>query len=93
MNRFGGGYDAGHYRSRGASPELAFVELNCHKQCKQCNNQLSGNIVEYRKGLLLKIGIERLEWLEGPHELTRYNKDDYIQLKKDYRKKLKDLQE
>ena len=80
-DRIGGGWDAGHYRSRGSTPELAFCEENCHKQCKRCNNQLSGNITHYRINLAKKIGLERLEWLEGPHELLRLTIDDYKALK------------
>jgi len=30
-------YDAGHYRSVGAHPELRFNENNVHKQCRKCN--------------------------------------------------------
>ena len=37
LGRPGGNWDAGHYRSRGASPELRFEPLNCHRQCKSCN--------------------------------------------------------
>lgn len=91
-DRLGGGYDAGHYRSRGSTPELAFEELNCHKQCKKCNNQLSGNITNYRIHLIKRIGIDNLDWVEGPHELTRHTKEDYIEIKAKYKNKLKDLQ-
>jgi len=87
----GGYWDAGHYRSRGANPELAFVEDNCHKQCKRCNRQLSGNVTNYRINLIKKIGKDRLEWLEGPHEMTNYTIDDYKRIKAEYKKKQKDL--
>ena len=92
IDKLGGGWDAGHYKSRGSAPELAFTELNCHKQCKRCNNQLSGNIVNYRQGLLKKIGQDKLDWIEGPHPLLKLTVDDYEAIKKKYRKKLKDLQ-
>lgn len=63
-----GQYHAGHYRTVGACPSLRFEESNVHKQCSACNNHLSGNIVNYRKNLVIKAGIEIVEWLEGPHE-------------------------
>ena len=88
----GGYWDAGHYRSRGANPELAFVEDNCHKQCKQCNRQLSGNVTNYRINLIKKIGQDRLEWLEGAHEMTRYGIEDYKRIKAEYNKKAKELE-
>ncbi len=59
-----GQYHAGHYRSVGACPELRFNEDNTHKQCSACNSHLSGNILEYRLGLIEKIGLERVEFLE-----------------------------
>jgi len=87
----GGYWDAGHYRSRGANPELAFNEDNCHKQCKRCNRQLSGNVVNYRIRLLDRIGVERVEALEGNHEPLRYGIDDYKRIKAEYSAKIKGL--
>ena len=84
-------FHAGHYRSRGANPELSFVEDNVHKQCAYCNKDLSGNITNYRINLVKKLGNKRLEWLEGPHELTRYTKEDYQAIKKKYKEKLKSI--
>lgn len=88
----GSRWDAGHYRSRGANPELAFIEDNCHKQCTRCNRQLSGNVTNYRINLIKKIGQDRLEWLEGSHEMTRYGIEDYKRIKAEYNKKAKELE-
>ena len=60
-----GQYHAGHYLSIGSTPHLRFNPLNCHKQCAVCNHYRSGNIVGYRQGLIKKIGIENVEWLEN----------------------------
>jgi hypothetical protein len=59
-----GQWHAGHYRSRGACPELRFNEDNIHKQCAPCNTHKSGNQAEYRIRLIQKIGLARVEWLE-----------------------------
>jgi gamma-glutamylcyclotransferase (GGCT)/AIG2-like uncharacterized protein YtfP len=56
--------DAGHFYSAGHYPALEFNELNTHAQCKRCNMFLSGNLNEYRKGLLYRIGAEELEKLD-----------------------------
>lgn len=79
-----GKWNAGHYRSVGAAPELRFTELNVHLQCEPCNSHLSGNIVEYRKRLVEKIGIEKVEWLEGNHEPLRLSIDDIRTIKIKY---------
>ena len=86
-----GKYDAGHYRSRGAFPELRFNELNCHKQCSPCNTQLSGNIANYRPILLERIGIDNLEFIEGPHEPKKYTCAELKEIELHYKLKLKEL--
>ena len=87
-----GQWHAGHYRTVGANPELRFEELNCHAQCAPCNNHLSGNLINYRKGLLNKIGIEKLEWLEGNHPAKHYSISEIIELKKHYRARCRELE-
>lgn len=86
-----GQYHAGHFRTVGACPELRFNEYNCHKQCSVCNNYLSGNLIEYRRGLVAKIGITLVEWLEGPHEAKKYTIEEIQAIKKEYQQKIKEL--
>jgi len=78
-------WDAGHYEKTSSHPELRFEELNCHKQCSRCNDHLHGNDKEYRKELINRIGIEKVEWLEGPHEPKKYTVDDLKQIRDKYR--------
>ena len=85
-------FDAGHYRSVGSSPELRFEPLNVHKQCAPCNNHKSGNVVEYRISLVKSIGLEKVEWLEGPHEPKRYTINDVKALKAQFRAELRAMQ-
>ena len=82
---------AGHYRPAGSNPELRFEPDNCHLQCAPCNSHLSGNLTAYRPALIAKIGIERVEWLEGPHEPKRYRREDYQAIEAEYKAKLKEL--
>lgn len=86
-----GQYHAGHYRSRGAHPELRFEELNCHKQCAPCNNHLSGNISNYRSALIERIGVEKVDWIEGPHEPRKYTCAELKEIELKYKRKLKEL--
>lgn len=87
-----GQYHAGHYLSRGAHPELAFEESNCHKQCAPCNNHLSGNIARYRINLIEKIGQKKVDWLEGPHDSVKYTAEELRAIEKLYKQKRKELQ-
>ncbi len=64
--------NAGHYKSVGGFPELRFEPLNVHLQCEYCNTYLHGNLIEYRKRLIKKIGLEKAEWLEKKHDPKKY---------------------
>ncbi|EOA6528128.1 recombination protein NinG [Escherichia coli] len=86
-----GQYHAGHFRTTGAHPELRFDEDNCHKQCAPCNNHLSGNLTAYRPALIARIGQARFDALMGPHEIPKWTRDDYIRIRDEYRRKLREL--
>jgi hypothetical protein len=86
-------FHAGHFKTRGAHPELAFNPDNCHRQCSVCNNHLSGNLIPYRENLVKKIGKKRLLELEGYHKPVRRTAKDYRDIKIKYRKLLKLLKE
>lgn len=95
----GGAWDCGHYLTVGGYPELRFNEDNAHKQCKSCNGGSAkyakkGKTVsdDYRERLIKKIGIEKVERLEGPHEAKNYTIEDYISIKEIYNQKLKELE-
>ena len=86
-----GQYHAGHYLSVGARPELRYEPLNVHLQCAPCNTHLSGNAVLFRKGLVRKLGIEIVEWLEGHHQAKHYATEDLKHIKKTYAAKAREL--
>jgi len=87
----GSRWDAGHYRSVGACPELRFELLNIHRQCVKCNRNLSGNAVEYRIRLVQRIGAEKVVWLEGLHPACKYTVDEIKAIKAKYRAMTKEL--
>jgi hypothetical protein len=86
-----GKYDAGHYRTVGSNPALRFEPLNCHRQCSPCNTHKSGDIVNYRIELVKRIGADKVDWLEGPHDPKRYSIEDLKTIKADYLAKTKEL--
>lgn len=91
LNAIGGGYDAGHYRSVGSAPHLRFDERNAHGQRKQCNRYGAGRAVDYRIGLIARIGREAVEALEADQTPRKYSIDDLKQIRDTYRKKLRTL--
>ena len=86
-----GRWHAGHYRSVGSAPELRFEPLNVHLQCAPCNLYLSGNLTAYRINLIEKIGLEKVEWLEGKHEPLKLTLTQIEQMKSFYRAEVRRL--
>lgn len=82
-------WDAGHYRSRGASPELRFNTLNIHKQCKRCNRELSGNVVNMRIGLIQRYGEDYVNRIERHHEPLKADVQYLQRLIKVFRAKIR----
>ncbi|HCG8155657.1 TPA: recombination protein NinG [Vibrio parahaemolyticus] len=77
----------GHFRSVGAAPELRFNEDNAHGQCYECNGNKSGNSKEYRRGLIERIGLSRLETLESYHSPQNWTVHDLYDIEKVYKAK------
>lgn len=82
---------AGHYRPAGNAAILRFDERNVHAQCSICNNHLSGNLVNYRKELINRIGLEQVEELEATNSPKQYTIDEYADIIKTYKRKIKEL--
>lgn len=87
----GNAVDAGHYRSVGSAPHLRFDERNCHAQSKQDNRFLSGNAVDYRIGLIARIGQEAVDALEADQSVRNYTVDDIKAIKAKYRAMTREL--
>jgi hypothetical protein len=87
-------YNAGHYFSLGAFPNLRYNEDNNNKQCEHCNSYLSGNLRNYREGLIKKIGQERFDLLESQKGVAKhYTVDELKEMIVIYKNKIKQLSE
>ena len=84
-------FHAGHYRSVGSCPELRFNELNVWRQCATCNTYLHGNLIEYRKELINRIGVNKVEWLEGVQPSAKMLIPQIKEKIKECKEKIKDL--
>lgn len=83
-------YAAGHWKSRGSSPHLRFNQFNVNLQCNRyCNLGQSGNVGEYRIGLINKFGIKKVEWLESQNVPVKWSINEIRAIKQYYRKLLK----
>ena len=64
---------AGHFYSGGKFPELKFNEDNVNLQGLSDNYFNGGNLLQYRKNLIKKIGIERVEELDRIADMSKRN--------------------
>jgi hypothetical protein len=90
--RLGGDYDCGHYRSRGSAGHLRFHEDNAHAQLKQCNRWGAGRAVDYRIGLIQRIGLERVEALEANNIPHKWTVEELKEIIATYKRKIKELE-
>lgn len=86
-------FQAGHWLSRGARPELRFDLNNIHGQCVRCNMHLHGNPISYRYFLIQRIGLVAVEALEGPHPPAKWSVDELKAIRDGYRLLTKQLLE
>lgn len=97
--KLGGCWDAGHFHSRAARPELRFVEDNCWRQCKSCNagsgkyGAKQKTVSErYREKLIERIGIERVEILGVDNGPIKWTREELIDIAETYKAKCKEIE-
>lgn len=74
---------------------MRFDERNAHGQTKACNRYGAGRAVDYRVGLVVRLGREAVEALESDNAPHKWQRDELIAIKADYMartKKLKEIQ-
>ncbi len=89
---------AGHFYPGGNYPALKFDEDNCSLQCRSCNYYKSGNLHEYRKNLIEKIGAANVTQLDKTAELSKairfkWNRFHLIEIIEEYKTKKKLLKQ
>lgn len=85
-------FDAGHFFSTGSYPELRFNEDNVHGQSVHDNRDKHGNLIDYREGLINRIGIDRVNKLYELKNIPRkYTIPELKELKVYYKEKIKEL--
>jgi Bacteriophage Lambda NinG protein len=89
---WGGQWHGSHFRSVGAASAVRLNLWNIHKACSICNNHLSGNIAAYAPRIVVKIGAERVEWLQSQNQLVRHDVDYLKKYKRVIGKRLKRME-
>lgn len=89
-----GQFQAGHYRSVGGWDNLRFNLHNNFNQCAQCNNQKSGNLVNYREGIVYTFGDSQMAYMDDLNVIypsIKLNKDELAERTKTAKKIVKEL--
>jgi len=85
--------NAGHFFNANNHYNIRFDERNVNLQCEHCNTYLSGNLIEYQRNLIHKIGIESYHELEADARKTRkFTKDELKEIITEYKQKVKQLE-
>lgn len=88
-----GRVNASHFWNANNHYNVRFNEDNIHSSCINCNQFLSGNLLEYRKRLILKIGIEKFEKLESEAKKTRkFTVQELKEIIATYKQKIKQFE-
>jgi hypothetical protein len=87
----GGAYDCGHYRSTGSAPHLRFNEDNAHAQRKVCNRYGAGRAVDYRLGLVARLGLEAVEALEADNRVHKWTREELRAIRDTYRSRVREM--
>ena len=85
-----GRVNASHYYNANNHYALRFDEDNVHSSCITCNQHLHGNLIQYRKGLIERIGEARISRLdELSNETRKFSRDELKELITEYKEKIK----
>lgn len=90
--KFGGTYDAGHFRSVGSAPHLRFWMPQIKLQCIVCNRHKGGMALSFRQHLVKDHGNEWVERLEAMHHVAKFDIDYLKRFKAVMGRKLRRLE-
>ena len=85
-----------HFKTVGAYPELRLKSATLISSANQVNagagtRQRVDGCSGTRKSLVT--GGEYVDWLNGPHEMTNYRREDFIRIRDEYRASIKALKQ
>ncbi len=90
--KFGGTFDASHFRSVGSAPHLRFWIPQIRICCVVCNRHKGGELLAFRRHLVAERGTQWVEVLESRQEVAKFTVDYLKRLKAVMSKKIKRLE-
>ncbi len=90
--KFGGTYDAGHFRSVGSAPHLRYWIPQIKLQCIPCNRHKGGMALAFRERLVRDHGDEWVNRLEAMQHIAKFDVGYLKRLKAVMTKKVRRLE-
>lgn len=85
LGGLGGGFDAGHIRSRSQADHLRYDERNVHGQCKPCNAPGATKDHEMRAAAERLLGKEVADALYADNRVIKWTRDGLRRIRDTYR--------
>jgi hypothetical protein len=87
----------GHFKTRKARPDLSFDRRNTYLQHNmRCNQNLSGDIENYKLGLVYRFGYDEakeiMDYCEVVNKAQKRTPDDWKAMKKEFRARIKEVE-
>ena len=87
----------GHYKRMqgghfvpGRRQSILFIEENIHVQCINCNNYLSGNVMEYERFMVQRYGEEKVEELRAlKRQVVSHTREELADMRDGYKQRIK----
>lgn len=82
--------EAGHFWAMGSNGSLRYNLDNLNGQCTSCNRFKSGNLLEYRIGLVKRIGVLQVEWLDKHRkDIKKWTREELNEVLEDAKELIK----
>lgn len=77
--------NSGHYVPVKRSSFLRFSEDNCHGECEYDNCWNEFHLIGYRKNLIEKIGLQKVDWMETNYrQAKKWSRDELNEIIQKY---------
>jgi hypothetical protein len=85
-------WDGSHLFKSEVYRGVIFHPWNVNRACSYCNRWLDGNLIPYRKELINRIGLDKVELLEQEANQTRqrkWSRDELVEIRDEFKQRLK----
>lgn len=79
--------ECGHWKSRGAHPQLRFDESNVALECHRCNHHSDDHLIGLKESLRRRFGQAEIDRLESSGKTRKFTLDELRAIRDEYRRR------